>query len=88
MTILLVLNRVSAKNVQLLVRLPSENLERKFRRLMEEKKHKEAFDLVYSKSQPSEYCYLDPEKMHYLKPPDYVLVEELIAGKQTETALV
>ncbi len=88
MTILLVLNRVSARNVQLLVRLPSENLERKFKKLMEEGKHGEAFDLVYSKSQPSEYCYLDPEKMHYIKPPDYVLVEELIIRKQTEAALV
>ncbi len=89
MTILLVLNNKSARNVQLLITLSSEILEKKFKKLMEEKLYKEAFDLVYAKSQPGEFYFLDPEKMHYIKLPEYILVEELIVAsqrKETEKA--
>ena len=83
MTILLVLNSKSARNVQVLVRLPNEILKKKFRDLMRAKKHKEAFELLYSKSEPEHY--LDPNKTHSIKPPEYILVEDLIfACKQKE----
>lgn len=86
MTILLVLNRESARNVQLLIKLPSEILEKKFKKLMEAKLYKEAFDFVYSKCQPGEFYFLDPAKMHYIKPPEYILVEDLIFSSKHKEA--
>ena len=87
MTILFVLNRAGAQNCQLLVRLPNEILEKSLRELMHAKRYKEAFDLVYSKSEPE--CYLDPNKTYSIKPPEYILVEDLIfAQKQKEASLV
>lgn len=80
MTILLSFNGGSAKNVQILIELKNEVLERRFRKLMEEKKHQEAFELIYSKSQ-SDFYYLDPEREHTIKPPEYILVEDLIVRK-------
>ena len=88
MTILLVLNSQSARNVQLLIRLPNAFLEKRFRRLMDAKMYKEAFELVYSKSQPGEYYFLDPNKMHYIRPPAYILVEGLIAASKSKEASV
>ncbi len=80
MIILLSFNGGSAKNVQILIELRNEVLKRRFKKLMEEKKHQEAFELVYSKSQ-SDFYYLDPEREHTIKPPEYILVEDLIARK-------
>ena len=78
--VLLSFNGGRAKNVQLLVELKNEVLERRFKKLMEGRRHREAFDLIYSKSQ-SEFYYLDPEREHTIKPPEYILVEDLIAQK-------
>jgi len=87
MIILLSFNGGSAKNVQILIELKNEVLERRFKKLMEEKRHQEAFDLVYSKSQ-SEFYYLDPEREHTIKPPEYILVEDLIQESKKRTSLM
>ncbi len=82
MTILLVLNNKSAGNVQLLIRLPNEIMEKRFKKLMDMRMYQEAFDLIYSKSQLGEYYFLDPNKMHNIKPPEYILVEDLITASK------
>ena len=65
----------------MLISIKSQLLEKKLRKLMEAKKYKEAFDLVYSKEEHSEIYYMDPEKTHYIRTPEYILVEDLIKTK-------
>jgi sulfur transfer complex TusBCD TusB component (DsrH family) len=78
MIILLSFNGGGARNVQVLIELKNDVLARRFKKLMDEKRHQEAFELVYSKSE-SDFYYLDPEKEHTIRPPEYILVEDLIA---------
>jgi len=82
MTILLVLNRSGARNVRILVRIPNENLEERFRILMDSQKYVEALEFAIQKAMVEEY--LDPEKTYNFRPPEYTLVEDLIAARQEE----